>query len=301
MLTFFTSSDQGMVEKTFGRSLKSFRPNIPAHQFKLWTEGCPPPEPEAGSIVLVCGVKPYGSLQAAGYAPKNRTVTSMRETPIPRNGGWYIVTFDPAIISSEAEYAKTGVPVKVSMDTETMGLYPWYDGKDFVSISFTHRPGRSEMLYFGPQSGAVALDNNSPMSLEEQIRWLLTSPKVRLRGANLKYDLIWVKEKWGIDCTNFKFDTMLVGTLVDENRSNSLNLHAKLMTDFGGYDSEFNKTYDKGKMDQVPVEPLRVYQGGDTDACYRVADILQAELEQDPDLKKFYVTILHPAARAFEK
>src|SRR5271165_3854946 len=53
-------------------------------------------------------------------------------------------------------------------------------------------------------------------------------------------------------------------------------------------------------MDQVPVEPLRVYQGGDTDACYRVADILQAELEQDPDLKKFYVTILHPAARAFE-
>ena len=103
MLTFFTSSDQEKVEKTFGRSLKSFRPNIPPHQFKTWTEGCPPPEPDAGSIVLVCGAKPYSSLQAAGLAPKNRTLNSVRETPIARNGGWYLMTFDPAIIGTEPD------------------------------------------------------------------------------------------------------------------------------------------------------------------------------------------------------
>ena len=90
------------------------------------------------------------------------------------------------------------------------------------------------MLYLGPQSAPIALDPTQP--LFEQIKWLLTSPKVRLRLANGKYDMIWVKEKWDIDCTNFTFDNLLVGSLLNENRSNSLNLHAKLMTDIGGYD-----------------------------------------------------------------
>jgi len=119
--------------------------------------------------------------------------------------------------------------------------------------------------------------------------------------ANGKYDMIWVKEKWGIDCTNFSFDSLLVGSLLNENRTNSLNLHAKLMTDFGGYDDGFNAKYDKGHMELVPTEPLRNYQGGDTDAAYQVADVLQDELSADFELSRFYITILHPAARAFEK
>ena len=155
------------------------------------------------------------------------------------------------------------------------------------------------MLYLGPQSAPVPLDHTTP--LLDQIKWLLTSPKVRLRMANGKYDMIWVKEKWGIDCTNFKFNSLLVGSILYENRTNSLNLHAKLMTDLGGYDDGFNAKYDKGHMELVPTEPLRNYQGGDTDACYQVADVLQAELAADFELTRFYVTILHPAARAFEK
>ena len=65
------------------------------------------------------------------------------------------------------------------------------------------------MLYLGPQSAPIALDPTQP--LFDQIKWLLTSPKVRLRMANGKYDMIWVKEKWDIDCTNFTFDNLLVG------------------------------------------------------------------------------------------
>ena len=48
--------------------------------------------------------------------------------------------------------------------------------------------------------------------------------------------MIWVKEKWDIDCTNFTFDNLLVGSLLNENRSNKRCPHAKLMTDIGGYD-----------------------------------------------------------------
>jgi DNA polymerase I-like protein with 3'-5' exonuclease and polymerase domains len=199
----------------------------------------------------------------------------------------------------EARYAQTGRPVDVTMDTETMGLHPWYPEKDFVSISFTAQPGRSEMLYLGPQQRPIAFDPS--ISLFAQIEWLLISPKVKLRMANGKYDLIWIAEKWGIECTNFKFDTLLVGSLLDENRTNSLNLHSKLFTSLGGYDDHLNKTYDKGAMEKIPPEDLRVYQGGDTDAAHQVADLLRDQLCADDQLTRFYVKVLHPAARAFEK
>ena len=74
--------------------------------------------------------------------------------------------------------------------------------------------------------------------------------------ANGKFDLLWIAEKWGIECTNFSFDTALVGNLLDENRTNSLNLHAKVFTDLGGYDEDFNARFDKGKMETIKPDDL---------------------------------------------
>jgi DNA polymerase I-like protein with 3'-5' exonuclease and polymerase domains len=341
-LLFWTAAEPGLITKTFGASLKSFRPNVPPHQFVPFVEG-KLIEPGEGDVVLCCGVKALDALRVAGVFPKNRSLDSLREKPVKLGAGLVMVTFDPDVIQSQPEkreildwdvrlahrllttgslepkigdyrwvssfapliaeieemYEKSGKPVKVSFDTETMGLYPWFPDKDFVCCSFTHKPGSAHMLYLGPQSAPIPLDPTQP--LFDQIKWLLTSPKVRLRLANGKYDMIWVKEKWDIDCTNFKFDNLLVGSLLNENRSNSLNLHAKLFTDMGGYDDAFNDKFDKGHMEAVPTKELGMYQGGDTDACYQAADVLQAELAEDPQLTRFYVTVLHPAARAFEK
>ncbi|MCL4743850.1 MAG: hypothetical protein KJZ83_00395 [Burkholderiaceae bacterium] len=343
-LKIWTTADAPLIKKTFGVSLKNHRPDIPPHQFLPLIDDNPPPEAEAGEIVLVCGNKPLDVLRRAGLAPKNRTVTSLREKPIKSShGGYYLVTFDPTLTSSEPDkseiidwdvrlavrlmrtgslepeigdyryvndyqpmidwieerYAKTGKPVDVSMDTETMTFYPWYPDRDIVSISFTARPNTAEVLYLGPHKPPVPFNPSVP--LFDQIKWLLTSPKVKLRGANLKYDLIWIAVKWGIECTNFKFDTMLVGTLLNENRSNSLNLHAKIFTPIGGYDDYLNATYDKSAMEKIPPEDFLTYAGGDTDACQQVADIMRDELAEDPKLATFYIKILHPAARAFEK
>jgi DNA polymerase I-like protein with 3'-5' exonuclease and polymerase domains len=205
--------------------------------------------------------------------------------------------FSELISAIDCKWQKRG-PVDVSMDTESMGLHPWYPDKSIVSIGFTCVAGKADCLYLGPYDDPV-----TPIEpdLKEQIEWLLTSPKVKLRGSNLKHDLIWIAEKWGIECTNFKLDTCLVGNLLDENRSNSLNLHAKVLTDMGGYDDGFNEKWDKGRMERVPPPALLPYQGGDVDASFRVADVMRDELLDDPHLAKFYVTILHPAARAFEK
>jgi DNA polymerase I-like protein with 3'-5' exonuclease and polymerase domains len=211
----------------------------------------------------------------------------------------WVNSFQPVIDWVEALYAKTGKPVDVSTDTETMTFYPWYPDRDIVSISFTAEPRKSYLLYLGPQKPPVPLD--PAICLFDQIQWLLTSPKVKLRLANGKYDLIWIAEKWGIECTNFKFDTMLVGSLLNENRSNSLSMHAKTMTPIGGYDLYLDSHFDKGHMEKIPTGPLLTYAGGDTDATHMVADQLRDELMQDAPLANFYVKILHPAARAFEK
>lgn len=346
MIGIWTTAQTPLISDTFGRMLKSFRPNVPQHFFVPFNDTIPPPKPNTGGVVLVCGSKPLTMLQKAGLAPKGRTITSLREKPIKSpEGGSYLVTWDPASIANDppnfdviqwdlrladrlvrtgstevsagdckwvsnfdeliagisAEYAKTKKPVEVAVDTETMGFYPWYPDKDIVSISFTHKRGEAHVLYLGDLPGAPRPEHHEVGGVWSQVNWLLTSPIVRIRASNGKYDMIWIAEKWGIECTNFKFDNMLVGSLLDENRSNSLNLHAKLFTPYGGYDDQFNHTQDKGAMETIPPEKLLPYAGGDTIAAQDVADLLKAELLEDDDLTNFYVTVLHPAARAFEK
>ena len=254
------------------------------------------------------------------------------------DGGWYFVTFDPAIVDNEPDkqqlidwdlrlavrflttkslepqvgeyrwvpgfseitheincrWEETGKPVEVSLDTETMGLYPWYKDKQIFSIGFTLEAGRADCLCLGPYPDPVPAIEPE---LFAQIEWLLTTPRIRLRGSNLKYDLVWI----GHRCTNFTFDNCLVGSILDENRSNGLNLHAKLMTDMGGYDDGFDAKWDKSRMELVPPADLLPYQGADIDASFRVADVLRRDLLNDEPLARFYRTVLHPASRAFEK
>jgi len=146
----------------------------------------------------------------------NRLLTTGSLVPPVGDYHW-VGSFAPLIARIETKHAATGMPVDVSCDTETEGLYPWYPDKNIVSIGFTDEIGTADLLYVGPQPDPVPVPPGT--DLLGQVRWLLTSPKVKLRGANLKFDLIWIREKWGIECANFKFDTMLVGSLLDENRN----------------------------------------------------------------------------------
>ena len=209
----------------------------------------------------------------------------------------WVGDFSKLIAAINATFEKTGKPVDVACDTETMGLYPWYPDRDIVSIGFTAESGRADMLYTGPEPDPVPV---SP-EIRNQVSWLLNSPRIKLRGANLKYDLIWIAERLGIECTNFRFDVCLVGNLLDENRSNSLGTLTKVLTDMGGYDAPLEARYDKGRMERVPTDDLLAYAGGDIDATQQVGDTLRVDLLADGALARFYVKLLHPAARAFER
>lgn len=209
------------------------------------------------------------------------------------------------ILRVEEKYEQTGKPVDLACDLETKGLDEYAPGAWIISCSFTVDEGYSQVLYF--KRGEVLQkprqeSDDLPYweAVWTQVNWLLTTPKAKTRGANFKFDARWLSHIWDIDCTNFKLDTLLVGSLLDENRSNSLKLHAKIFTNMGGYEDEMDK-YDFSCLEKVPVGELVQYNGGDTDVTMRVGTALRGELMKDRALANLYINLVHPASRVFEK
>ena len=299
------------------------------------------PHLQEGDVLLSMGGNNLKCLQMAGFLPKNRTITSLREKLHYVGDGVCFVTFDADIKDFDytsyikfqtdinlvkryldtgklepeyGEYTYThdfeplpylindkynhiGKPVRVACDLETVGLDPFNNEAWIVSISFTVEEGYAHVVYFDGIDSQPDRDSD----LWDQIHWLLNDDRVNLIGANLKFDLLWMRVKWGIECTNFKFDTTLVGSMLDENRSNSLNTHTKIYAPaLGGYDDNFNTKFDKSKMQDVPKEDLLPYAGGDTDATLRVANQMVKHLAKSKSQVNFYTKLLHPASRAFE-
>lgn len=210
----------------------------------------------------------------------------------------YVEDLSQTLIAIKSTYEQTKKPIEVALDLETVGLDPYADGVFIVTLQVSYKEGHSHVIHFPSKVKSQEWFN----TYHSQVIELLTSPYVSLRGANLKYDLHWLSiHVNGIECTNFKFDTTLVGSLLDENRSNGLDIHAKIYSELGGYSDKFDKEVDKSRMDLVDKNKLLDYAGGDTDACLRVSKQQKKELLSDPKLTSFYVNILHPAARAFEK
>lgn len=218
----------------------------------------------------------------------------------------YVENFAQFRAEVEAKYAETGKPVDVAADTETIGLDPYFLGDGLkrpparlVCIQLSHTPGTSQVVYFLNHGSEVEYLHDWDRAAE--LDWILTTPKISMKGANLKYDLHWLWVRGSFICTNFKMDTTLVGSTLDENRSNGLDIHVKVYApELGGYSDKFDRSVDKSRMDLVPKQDMLLYAGGDADGTLRVSEVMKRELKADPKLARFYINILHPAARAFE-
>ena len=217
----------------------------------------------------------------------------------------FVPDFTDAINCINEDFETTGRKVDVALDLETVGLDPYllptliHPGAFIVTIQLTYRRGKSDVVYFHGRTEEEA--RLSCFEFAQQMAWLLSSKKISMRGANLKYDLHWLAVRGQFECTNFQFDTTLVGSLLDENRSNGLDVHAKIYVPrLAGYSDTFDQKTDKSRMDLVDKQQVLTYGGGDTDATMEVSIVEKAELLKDPALTSFYINILHPAARAFE-
>lgn len=295
-----------------------------------------------GALTLVMGSTLFKTMQTRGFLPKNRTIDSCRGQVFQGSFGKFMVTFDPGLQNLQADayqqiiwdirlvkrfaksgslkpilgkyrwtedfseliekieemYEKTGEAVDVAVDTETMDLWPWYahEHKEIVTVQASCEEGTADVVY------TRGMDPKLKSQFIVQLKWLLTSRKVKIKGANWKYDAVWLYVHWGIECTNFTMDTTAVGSLLNENRSNSLKWHIKEhCDDLGGYDDEMKSTYDMGHMELIPKGPLLNYAAPDADGTLRVSNIFRKKLSEERLLQRFYVKLLHPALKAYEK
>lgn len=316
-----------------------FRDVSPRPAYRYVSADTPYPAQD-GEVVLACGAKPKEFLEKARLIPRNRTLNKLREAPIPsaRTSGVYMMTFDPGIVFSDparryeiqwdirlairylatgslipaiggygyvdsiqdvlddafAVYAETSRVQSIAIDLETVSLNPFIQGAQILSLSVTYRNHTASVLTFP--------DGQPTEAQYAEIRSLLTDPRLLIRGANLKFDLLFIRVMWQLVCSNFKFDALIVASILDENRHNSLESLSKIYTSIGGYDAAMTKA-DKGKMAAVmkgTPDKFLAYAAGDTIATQEVSDRLRGELVQDRALCRFYTELLHPAVRAFE-
>ncbi|PWT88696.1 MAG: hypothetical protein C5B54_10185 [Acidobacteria bacterium] len=228
---------------------------------------------------------------------------------LPQYGTYrYVPDFRDLCQTIETQYQKTGKPVDVNADLETLGLDPYalptvtppFPGAYIVTMQATCAAGTADVVRLTSREHE-AETFHTPNFLQ-YVEFLLRSPRVRVKGANFKYDLHWLWKRSGLTCTNFIFDTTIVGSLLDENRSNALDVHTKIYVHaMGGYSDRFDRTVDKSRMDRVAPDALLPYAGGDVDAGFQVAEVQKRILVRDSALAGFYVNILHPASRAFEQ
>lgn len=311
--------------------------DIPWGWFPMATHGDPPAEP--GDVIVSMGGQALALFKAGGVFKGNLGIEKLRGAPGNWGGAHVLITRDPVALAFDAEaksqiqwdlrlarrLIKTGStlpilgkyewvqveqfealvdewcarpePVPATLDLETTGFFPFYPDKYIVTYQISAEEGTGHVLH---HSFLKTAEQRARMraSLDK----LLNHRNIRLRGANLKFDLNWLWWKLKLTCSNFNWDTMLVGSMLDENRSNSLEWHAKEHTDLGGYDDHFNRTYDKGRMDLVPVgDDLLTYAGGDVDSCLRVSNHQISQMKGQQHLARLYREVVHPAARAFEK
>lgn len=205
-----------------------------------------------------------------------------------------------------------------SFDTETTGLR-WYEsgvdvrsyrpevhkGKSFfqprfqiLTMQFTTKAGEGYMLVWDHPENPIA-ESLKP-KLRNQIRKLLCDERRIVIGQNPKFDnvALWMCE--GIRY-HISGDTLMLATLVDENMpEKNLDVLTKIyVPEMAGYADVFNATYDKSRMWEVPLEDMCGYGCGDTDAAYRLYEVLEDIVAEDEMQWQHYCRVTIPGLNAF--
>ena len=185
---------------------------------------------------------------------------------------------------------------KMCLDLETSGFDFMIDRIGCITMSFDGRTG-----YYIPW------DVVDKKALNE----LLASVKMQI-GANLKFDVrfLW---RHGVSAARIDNDTVQLGHVLNEQRSNSLKAHAFLYTQYGGYDRDLDHYIEKTGIDDYTLIPEHImihYAAMDAVVTWLVHEALQKQLdwvdETYPNekvpawtMRRYYEDVMMPAVNKF--
>ncbi len=181
---------------------------------------------------------------------------------------------------------------EVSLDTETTSLAPVEAELVGMSFSIREREGWYLQLLSRGMFSEEYLDPSTSLSL---LKPLLTDPKVRKIGQNIKYDLLVLKN-YGIDLAGVAFDTMVASYLLSPNdRRHNLDDLAEKYLNYKTI--TFKELVGTGKsaipVEEVPLDRISEYAIEDADVTYRLYNIFRGKID-DEDLASLFNDIEMP-------
>jgi uracil-DNA glycosylase family 4 len=206
----------------------------------------------------------------------------------------------------------------LSFDCETTGLRWYQQGVDvrtyneayhkgsaifkpkfqILTMQFTTRSGESFVLPWDhPEAPMPEADRPR---IRNQIRKLLCHPNRIVVGHRVKFDNVAL---WMVEGIRFRIGgcTNMLLALIDENAmEKNLDIATKIyVPEMAGYADHFNRIVDKSRMWEVPLDQLAEYGGGDTDAAWRLYNVLEEQVLTDQKLWAHYVNVSIPGLNAF--
>jgi len=188
---------------------------------------------------------------------------------------------DYRAVTDETELAKIatqlGKAPRIAVDTETTGTDALL--ADLVGLSITDREGTA---WYVP---VLAPEGDPVLPLEtvrQHLDPVMANTQIAKIGHNLKYD-VEVLQRHGFTVAGPLFDTMIAEWVLNPNSGN-LGLKNQAWARLGVQMTEITALIGKGRdqktMAQVPLAQVTPYASADADMTFRLAAILQTELEQ---------------------
>lgn len=201
-------------------------------------------------------------------------------------------------------------PKRLSVDVEGIGLIAFSPKTVILTVQLCWEEGKSVMVPINYDRAKWRHHNFIPWDtidrprILRQLKQLLEDESIEKLGQNLKFDFQMLWYKLGIEMKNYADDTQLLAHLLDENQlklniDDLVRIHVPEMS---GFNDQYNNDPDhhgKTRMDLLPPDKMLPYGCGDTDAAWRLCDVLQEKLMEWPGLVATYNRVTMPAQRAF--
>src|SRR5688572_218047 len=180
---------------------------------------------------------------------------------------------------------------RFAFDTETVTLGSL--DQDLVGLSFSWAHGTG---HYVPVRGPAGCQTVECSRVLAALKPILEDPKVHKVGHNIKYDL-QVMRQAGIEVRGVSLDTMVAMFLIDASRLRyGIDDLAKELLNFKKVATVdlIGRGKNQLTMDRVPLPQIACYAAEDADVALRLADLLEAKLNEVPALRKLADTVETP-------
>lgn len=165
-------------------------------------------------------------------------------------------------------------PKYFALDVETEGFNSFLKDKRLLTLAICFEEAK-----------AYGWNYNHPDEVGKQsftaynpIKKMLQNPYAVMVGHNIKFDYLWLKNKFFSNIKCQLYDTKIAYNLLDENApDNTLKAFSAIFTDLPAH---YEDGIDASKLAETPVEQVLQYNMMDADATFRIFNILDKKCEE---------------------